>query len=125
MVSSISFFLCLLLLLLLFPLFFKVLLLLLIVLGNKDKGVQGKDAPDHSADVYCKHHVIVFGCETANQVFTVEVGQEIHNFLEEEHDFVVGRQLLLSHIFQVFYYLLYLPLEALQGLHLLEYTAFE
>ena len=87
--------------------------------------MQGKNTSDHGADIDCEHHVIVFGCKTANQVFTVEVGQKVDDFLEEEHDFVVGRKLLLSHVFQVFYYLLYLPLKTLQGLHLLEYAALE
>ena len=125
MLSFTSFLFCLLLFLLLLPLFFKVLLLLLVVFGNEDESVQGKDAPNHGADVDCEHHVIVLGCETANQVFTVEIGQEIHDFLEEEHDLVVGWQLLFSHVFQVFYYLLDLSLKSLQGLHLLENAAFE
>ena len=91
---------------LLFFLFFLLLLalqlqllrLLFVVLAHEDQGMQGKHAADLGADVDREHHVVVLGCEAADQLLAVEVGKQIDDFLEEEHDLVVRWQLALFHI---------------------------
>jgi hypothetical protein len=112
-------FLILLLLFLLLTLLLEFLGLLLVVLADEDEGVQGEHAPHHRADVHCEHHVVVLGRETLNQLLAVEVGQEIYDLLQQEHDLVVGRQLTLLHVAHVGHDLFDLPAQTPQRLHLL------
>ena len=84
-----------------------------------------KYAPDHGANVDGKHHIVVLGCETANQVLAVEVGKQIDNFLKQKDYFVVGWELAFSHVSQVLNDFFDFSLEAFQGLNLLEDAAFQ
>ena len=74
---TLSFFFLVLLFLLLLPLLLTLLLyvlfLLLIVFTHKDQSVQSKHTAYHSANVDCKHHIIVFGCKATNEVLAVEI----------------------------------------------------
>jgi len=87
--------------------------------------VEGKDASYHSTNVDCKHHIVVLGCKTADQVFAVEVGKQVHYFLKQKNDFVVWRKLAFSHISEVLDYLSDLALEPPQCLDLLSNATFE
>jgi len=63
--------------------------------------VQCEDAPDHGADVDCEHHVVVFGCEAFDQLFAVEVGQQVDDFLKKEDDLVVCGKAPFLYVAQV------------------------
>jgi hypothetical protein len=76
----------------------QLLRLLLVVLTHEDQGVQGQHASDLGADVDREHHIVVLGREASDQLLAVQVGKQIDDLLEEEHDLVVCWQLALLHI---------------------------
>lgn len=76
----------------------QFLRLLFVVLAHEDQGVKGQHASDLGADVDCEHHVVVLGSEASDELLAVEVGKQIDDLLEEEHDLVVCWQLALLNV---------------------------
>lgn len=60
--------------------------------------MQGQHASDLGADVDCEHHVVVLGSEASDELLAVQVGKQIDDLLEEEHDLVVCWQLALLYV---------------------------
>lgn len=88
----------LLLLLLLLALQLQLLRLLLVILAYEDECMQGQHASHHPAYIHCEHHIVVLGRKGTDQLLTVQIGKEVDDFLEEEDDLVVGRQLSLLYV---------------------------
>ena len=87
--------------------------------------MQGQHAADLRADVHCEHHVVVLGREAADQLLAVQVWQQVHDLLQQEHDLVVRWQLPLLHVPQVEHDLFDFAAKPTQRLHLLRDAALQ
>ena len=87
--------------------------------------MQCQHASYHCTDVYCEHHVVVFGCKAFNEVLIIEIWQQVHNLLEQKHDFVVGWQFSIANILQIGDNFKDLAIKSSQSQHLLLYAALQ
>jgi hypothetical protein len=67
--------------------------------------VQGQHASHHRADVHREHHIVVFGGETFDELFAVEIGKQVYYLLQKEYYLVVCWKTALLNVAQIGHYL--------------------